>query len=117
MYIYICTHICIYIHVHIYKYIYMYTYMYIYICTHICISIYVHIYVYIYMYTGDNPPTNGLIALWLNTSVVKCKYHASQKQIGFNNKIHWYSILLIFISKFTARLYWTKICVLSNVSN
>jgi len=40
------------------------------------------------------PPKNGLIALWPNPRVVKCKYHVSQKQNGFKNKIHWYSILL-----------------------
>ena len=34
----------------------------------------------------------------------KCKYYVSQKQNGFNNKIHWYSILLTFIFKFAARL-------------
>ena len=42
------------------------------------------------------PPKNGVIALWPNTHVVKCKYYVSQKQSGFNNKIQWYSILLIF---------------------
>jgi len=50
------------------------------------------------------PPKNWVIALWPNTRVVKCKYYVSQKQNGFNNKIHWYSILLNFIFKFTARL-------------
>jgi len=28
----------------------------------------------------DLPPKNGEIALWSNTSVVKCKYHVSQKK-------------------------------------
>jgi len=51
-----------------------------------------------------NPPKNGEIAQWPNTRVVKCKYCVSQKQNGFNNKIQWYSILLTFIFKFTARL-------------
>jgi len=51
-----------------------------------------------------NPPKNGVITLWPNTRVVKCKYYVSQKKNGFNNKIHWYSILLTFVSKFTARL-------------
>jgi len=37
-----------------------------------------------------SPPKNGVIALWPNTRVVKCKYYVSQKQNGFNNKIHWY---------------------------
>ena len=55
-----------------------------------------------------DPPKNGLIALWPNTRVVKCKYSVSQKQNGFNNKVHWYNILLIFISKFTDRLYGLK---------
>ena len=55
--------------------------------------------------------------LWPNTRVVKCKYYVSQKQNGFNNKIQWYSILLTFIFKFTARILWIKICVLSNLSN
>ena len=64
-----------------------------------------------------DPPKNGVIALWPNTRVVKCEYYVSQKQNGFNNKIHWYSILLTFIIKFTARLEWTKICVLSHLSN
>ena len=62
------------------------------------------------LYTDDSrdnhqmrhPPKNGVIALWPNTRVVKCKYYVSQKQNGFNNKIHWYSILLTFIHKFTA---------------
>ena len=63
------------------------------------------------------PPKNGVIALWPNTRVVKCKYYVSQNQNGFNNKIHWYGILLTFMSRFTARLQWTKICVLSNLSN
>ena len=55
---------------------------------------------YIHVY----PPKNGVIALWPNTFVVKSEYYVSQKQIGFNNKIHLYSILLTFISKFTERL-------------
>ena len=61
-------------------------------------------YVYINIYIHVNPPKNGLIALWLNTRVVKCKYSVSQKQNGFNNKVHWYNILLTFIPKFTVRL-------------
>jgi len=32
------------------------------------------------------------------------KYYVSQKQNGFNNKIHWYSILVTFMFEFTARL-------------
>jgi len=28
------------------------------------------------------PPKNGVIALWPNTRVVKCKYYVSQKQMG-----------------------------------
>ena len=32
------------------------------------------------------PPKNGVIALWPNTRVVKCKYYFSQKQSLFNNK-------------------------------
>ena len=51
-----------------------------------------------------HPPKNGLIALWPNTRVVKCKYSVSQKQNGLNNMYHWYNILLTFISKFTDRL-------------
>jgi len=71
-----------------------------------------------YLYTSLlYPPKNGVIALWPNTRVVKCKYYVSQKQNGFNNKIHWYSILLTFIFKFTERLWWTKIYVISNLSN
>jgi len=66
--------------------------------------------------TDKRPPQNGEIALWPNTRVVKRKYYASQKQNGFNNKIHSYSILLTFIFKFTARLSWTKIFVPSNLS-
>jgi len=50
------------------------------------------------------PPNNGVVALWPNTRVVKCKYYVSQKQNGFNNKIHWYSILLTFVFEFTAKL-------------
>ena len=63
------------------------------------------------------PPKNGVIALWPNTRGVKCKYYVSQKQNPFNNKFYWYSILLTFKYKFTARLHWTKIYVLSNLSN
>ena len=63
------------------------------------------------------PPKNGVIALWPNTRVVKCEHYDSQKQIGFNNKINWYRILLTFIFKFTASRLWTKIYVLSNLSN
>jgi len=43
--------------------------------------------------------------------------YVSQKQNEFNTKIHWYNILLTFMCKFTAGLLWTKICVLSNLSN
>jgi len=64
-----------------------------------------------------HPPKNGVIALCPNTLVVKCKYYVPPKQNGFNDKIHWYSIVLTFIFKFTARLLWTKICVFSNLSN
>ena len=31
-----------------------------------------------------DPPKNGVLALWPNTRVVKCKYDVSQKQNGFN---------------------------------
>jgi len=50
------------------------------------------------------PPKNGEIALKPNARVVKCKYHVSQKQDGFNNKNQWYNILLTFIFELTARL-------------
>ena len=62
--------------------------------THLLVSWYTH------------PPTgkNGLIALWPNTRVVKCKYSVSQKQNGFNNRVHWYNILLTFIYQFMDRL-------------
>ena len=50
------------------------------------------------------PPKNGVIALWPDTRVVQCKYYVSQKLNGFNNKIHWYSILHTFVFKFTAKL-------------
>jgi len=60
---------------------------------------YVYIYIYVYI-----PPKKGVIALWRNTRVVKCKYYVFQKPFGFNNKIHSYSILLTFIFDFTARL-------------
>ena len=50
---------------------------------------------------ANDPPKNGVIALWPNTHVVKCKYYVSQKQNGFINKIHWYSILITFMNKFT----------------
>jgi len=43
-----------------------------------------------------NPPKNGLIALWPNTRVVKCKYYVLQNPNVFNNKGHSYSILLTF---------------------
>ena len=62
---------------------------------------YTCVYANICIYT---PLKNGVIALWPNTRVVKCKYCVSKKQNGFNNKIHWYSILLTFIFKFTGRL-------------
>jgi len=65
--------------------------------------------------TLTDPPKNGEIVLWPNTRVVKFKY-VSQKQNGFNNKIHSYSILLTFIFKFTARHYWTKVFMPSNLS-
>jgi len=64
----------------------------------------------------QEPPKNGVITLWPNTRVLKCKYYVSQKPNGFNNKIHSYSILLTVISKFTPRLLWTKIFVPSNLS-
>ena len=63
-----------------------------------------YIYIYIHMCVCVYPPQNGAIALWPNTRIVKCKYYVSQKPNRFNNKIHWYSILLTFIFKFTARL-------------
>ena len=63
------------------------------------------------------PPKNGEIAPRPNTRVVKCRYYVSQKQNGINYKIHSYSILLTCIFKFTARLIWTNIIVLSNLSN
>jgi len=44
---------------------------------------------------GSVPPKNGVIALWPNMRVVKCKYYVSQKQNGFNTQ--WYNILLTFI--------------------
>jgi len=50
------------------------------------------------------PPKCGVIALWLNTRAVKCKYYVSPKKNGFNNKIHWYGILVTFVFKFTAKL-------------
>jgi len=57
----------------------------------------------------EEPPKNRDIALWPNMRVVKNKCYVSQKQNGFNDKIHcdqihWCSILLTFITKFTARL-------------
>ena len=55
----------------------------------------------IIIHTIAIPPKNGVIALWPNTRVVNCKYYVSQKRNGFNNKIHWYNILLTFIFKFT----------------
>jgi len=63
-----------------------------------CINIEIHnaLSVHIDIY----PPKNEDIALWPNTRVVKCKYHVSQKQNGFNNKIQLYSILATFILKF-----------------
>ena len=49
------------------------------------------------------PPKNGVIALWPNTRVVKCKYCVSQKRNEANNKNQWVNVLLTFIFKFTAR--------------
>ena len=42
---------------------------------------------------------NGVIALWPNTRMVKCKYCVSQKR----NEAKWFNVLLTFIFKFTAR--------------
>jgi len=48
------------------------------------------------------PPTNGGIALWPTTRVVKFKYDVSQKQNGFNNKKkcynHWIVSLLLYLN-------------------
>ena len=63
------------------------------------------------------PRKKGVIALWPNTRVVKCKHYVAQKKNGLNSKNHWYSILLTFMIQFTGRLLWTKIYVLSNLSN
>ena len=46
------------------------------------------------------PPKNGVIALWKNKRVVKCKYYVSQKQNGPNNKSNFFSILLTLAFKF-----------------
>ena len=61
------------------------------------------------------PPKNEVIALWPNTRVVNCKYYVSQKLNGFNNKIHYYCILVIIIFKLRAR-YIQHEFVQSNVS-
>jgi len=45
------------------------------------------------------PPKNGVIVLWPNTRVVKCKYCVSQKR----NEAKWFNVVLTFIFKFTAR--------------
>ena len=50
-----------------------------------------------------NPPKNGVIALWPNTLVVKCKYCVSQKRNEANTKSQWLKVLLTFILKFTVR--------------
>jgi len=51
----------------------------------------------------DIPPKNGVIALWPNTRVVKCKYCVSQKRNEANKKNQWVNVLLTFIFQFTAR--------------
>jgi len=48
-------------------------------------------------------PKNGVIALWPNTRVVKCKYCVSQQQNEANNKTQWFNVLHTLIFKFTAR--------------
>jgi len=69
----------------------------VYICKHMRIYTHTCANAWVYMYI-NTPPKNGLIALWPNTRVVKCKYSVSQKQNRFNDKAHWYNILLTFIS-------------------
>ena len=54
-------------------------------------------------HSAEQPPKNEVIALWLNTHVVKCKYCVSQKRNEANNKNQWFNVLLTFIFKFTAR--------------
>ena len=44
------------------------------------------------------------IALLLNTRVVKCKYHVSQKCNESNDEVQWYHVLLSLQFYFTARL-------------
>jgi len=41
-------------------------------------------------------------------SLPRAQYYVSQKQDGFNNKIHSFSILLTFIFKFGQGLYGLK---------
>jgi len=50
---------------------------------------------------------NGVIALWPNTRVVKCKCYVSQKLDGFKNTSRWYNISLTFKFEFTACM-WTS---------
>jgi len=42
--------------------------------------------------TRLNPPKNGVIALWPNTRVVKCKYCVSPTR----NVAKWFNVLLTF---------------------
>ena len=61
------------------------------------------------------PPTNGEIALWPNTRVVKRKYCVLLKRNEANDKIQWYNILLAFIYQFTARLFYTRVFIPSTL--
>ena len=72
------------------------------------------------LHTGglSDPPLKirGFISSINPGFLVPRAYHVSQKQNGFNNKIHTYSILVTFMFRFMARLAWTKIFVPSNLS-
>ena len=84
-------------------------------CTHVhmytCTCMYVYVYESETLYTYMYPPKNGVIALWPNTRVVKCKYYVSHNPNGFNNKTHTY----FYIFKFTRRIELTKNFVPSNL--
>ena len=112
----------------------MYVYVYVYAYTHAHTP---HAHKYVYMYANQCSSEFSLTSAQgrpAQKCVLQCVLqcvrnrtmaeHACsktymlcfQKLNGFNSKIQWYSILLTFIFKFTARLERTKIDVLSNLS-
>jgi len=65
----------------------------------------------------NSPPKNGVIALWPNTRVVKCKYYVSQKPNGLNTKIPTYRMPIphitthSYVNELCDRSYWHAVSV------